>query len=97
VDDAQIVQELGSLIVRLTGSNPASVHLSSHVADDSLQLTVRFDPVPDHFEFLPFLKTIEPITRMNYSNRFGEKCWSVSGRYADRKVGVAYHVEIVRD
>jgi hypothetical protein len=93
--DTQIVDDIRILIVRLTNSNPGSVDLASHVTDESLQLTVRFNPVPDHFDFLTLLRAIEPITNMNYSNRFGEKCWSVSGQYAGRKVGIAIQVEFV--
>jgi hypothetical protein len=41
-------------------------------------------------------QTLAPITDCDYSNRFGEKSWTIVGEFGGRKTSVSFRIEVVR-
>jgi hypothetical protein len=94
--DEEVTEGIRALVAEATG-DALGVEVAGRNHDGTMQLTVRFTLEPEKFSFLPLMAKLAPISENDYSNRFGEKSWTIGGQFDGRKVSVSFRIEFVRE
>jgi hypothetical protein len=94
--DEEIKEGIRELVAEATG-DPFVADVAARNHEGTMQLTVRFTREPERFSFLPLMASLAPISENEYSNRFGEKSWTIGGQFGGRKVSVCFRVEFLRE
>src|SRR5438067_2426362 len=92
----EMKEGIRALVAEATG-DALGVEVDGRDHEGTMQMNVRFTRPPEMFNFLPLMARLEPISENAFSDRFGEKCWIIGGRFGGHKVSVSFRVQFVRE